>query len=96
MRLPLCRDRGAVGRPSGARLHRNAAAGGRVGMQRHALLAGAARRQCEPQRRSDALADRERSVAIEPARPPRAWTGGMGRGGVPRAEFAVWPVDDRL
>ena len=47
MRRALGRDRRIVGRPARARLHRDAAAGGRVGAQRHAVLAGAARRHCE-------------------------------------------------
>ena len=45
------------GDPARARLHRDPAAGGRGGAQRNAVLAGAAWRHREPQRRADALAD---------------------------------------
>ena len=59
------------GDPAGARLHRDAAARGRVGAERRRLLAGAARRHRELERRADALADRERAVAA-PIRSTRA------------------------
>ena len=52
---------------------------------RRAVLAGAARRHGEPQRRADALADRERAVAGQSARPARAGRAGVGRRAVPRA-----------
>ena len=58
MRRAFLRDRRNLGRPEGARLHRDAAAGGGVGTNRHTVLAGAAGRQREPERRADALADR--------------------------------------
>ena len=68
MRRAFGRDRRIVGRPARARFHRDAAAGGRLGTQRHAVLAGAARRYREPERRADALADRMRAIAAQPAR----------------------------
>ena len=95
MLLPLGRDRRNLGRPARARLHRDAAAGGRGGTQRHAVLAGAAGRYGEPERREDALADRECAVAGERARPARAGSAGVGRRAVPRARNAAGAVEDR-
>ena len=85
MRAPLRRDRRNLGRPESARFHRDAAAGGGVGTSRHAVLAGAARRQREPERRADALADCERAVAAQRARSARSGAGRVGRRTVPGA-----------
>ena len=95
MRLPLRRDRRNLGRPSGARLHRDAAARGGVRAQRHALLAGPARRDGEPQRRTDALADREHAVAHERARSESAGAASLGRRAVPSARVPARPVERR-
>ena len=73
-----------VGRPASARLHRDSAAGGRLGAVWRRLLAGAARRPGQSQRRPDALADRERALARQRARSPRSGSAGMGRRPVPR------------
>ncbi len=95
MRLALGRDRGIVGRPARARLHRHAAARGGGGALGRAMLAGAPRRHREPQRRADALADRKRPVAHQSARSPRAGIAGVGCGPVPRARIAAGPVEPR-
>ena len=95
MLLSVGRDRRIVGRSAGARLHRDTAAGGRGGAQRHAMLAGARRRRGEFERRADALADRKRAVVDEQARPARAGPAGVGRGAVPRAGHATWAVEAR-
>ncbi len=95
MRLPVSRRRRIMGRPARARFHRHAAAGGCRGAQRHALLAGAARRHCELERRADALASRERAVAFEPTRRSGAGIAGLGCGTVPGARNAARPVGHR-
>ena len=71
---------------------RLAVAAERIG---RAVLAGAARRHRESQRRADALADRERAVAGQSARPARAGLAGVGRRAVPRARLAAGPMEHR-
>ncbi len=93
MLLPLGRDRRIVGRSARARLHRDPAACGRGGTQRHAVLAGAPRRSCQPQRRADALAPCKRAVADQRARSARARSAGMGRRTVPRSGIAAWAME---
>jgi len=95
MLLPFRSDRRIVGRSEGARLHRDAAAGGCVGAQRHALLAGADGGHCEPERRPDAVADPKRAVAAQSARPKGAGIAGLGRRAVPRAGNAARPLEHR-
>ena len=95
MLLPSGRDRRDLGRPQSARLRRDAAAGGRGGTQRHAVLAGAAWRHGEPQRRQDALADWIRAVASERSRPASAGRIGMERRAVPRAWASAGTVESR-
>jgi hypothetical protein len=95
MLLPLRRHWRAVGRPPRARLHRDAAAGGRVGTQQHALLAGSARRPCQPQWRTDALADRERAIAARRARSTRPGNAGVGRRAVPGTGVADRSMEPR-
>lgn len=87
MLLPFSRDRRIVGRSQGARLHRDAAACSRGGAQRHALLAGTARRNREFERSADALADRIGAIAGECARRARFGSAGMGRRAVPSARI---------
>ena len=60
---------------------------------RRAVLAGAARRYRQPQRRADALADRERAIAGQSARRARAGSAGVGCRAVPRARLAAGPLD---
>ena len=95
MLLPLGCDRRDLGRPALARLHRDAAACGCVGTQRHALLAGAAGRQCEFKRRADALADRKRGVAGERSRSESAGAVRLECRTVPRARGCARPVEHR-
>ena len=72
MLVPLRRDWRDLGRPTRARFHCHPEAGCRSGAQRHALLAGPARRHREFERCADALAHRERAVAGERTRSTRA------------------------
>ena len=95
MRRSLLRHRRAVGRPQGARLHRNPPPGRRRGTQRRAVLAGAARRDGEPQRRAHALAARKRAVIAQPARPQGSGSTGVGRRPVPRPRVAAGPLEHR-
>ena len=92
---PLRRDRRAVWRPGGARLHRDSAAGGRIGAESGAVLAGARGRQRQPQRRADALAHRQRAVACQPARLARAGAAGLGCRAVPCAWGSARPLEHR-
>jgi len=92
----LGRDRRALGRSQGARLHRDPAACGCVGAQRHALLAGAPRRHGKSQRSSDALADREHSVTREPTGRARSGIAGVERRAVPGARMPARPLEPRL
>ena len=94
-RSVLC-SRRDLGRSPSARLHRDAPARGRVGAIRRSLLAGAARRFSEPQRRSNALADRECAIAHQSIRSASARLAGMGRGAVPGTRFAAGPLESRL
>ena len=95
MLLPLGRDRRIVGRSARSRLYRDAAAGGRFGTERNAVLARPAWRHAEPQRRPDALADRECAIAAQRARPPRSGSAGMGRRSVPCARHASRLLEHR-
>ena len=95
MLLPFGRDRRIVGRPARARLHCDAAPCGRVGTERHALLARAAWRKCELERREDALADRIRAVAGERARRTRAGDSVVGFGSVSGARVCARSMDGR-
>ena len=95
MRLPLSRDWRIVGRSASARFHRHTAACGRFGAQRHALLAGAARRHCEPQRRTNALADRERAFAGQRAGPESAGAARLGCRAVPGTWGCAGTVEHR-
>ena len=92
---PLLCDRRDLGRPARARLHRDPAACGRFGAVGRTVLAGAAGRNREPQRRADALADRERAFAAQRARPARARNSGVGRRAVPRERHAARPLEPR-
>jgi len=93
MLWPLLRHRRNLGRPEGARFHRDPAARGGIGAKRRSLLAGAPRRQRELERSADALADRERALAREPARPARAGRLCVGCRTVPRAWGASGPLE---
>ena len=93
MRRSFMRDRRDLGRPQGARLHRDPAAGGCVGAQRHTLLAGAAWRHGEPQRRSDALAGRERAVIDQSTRSASTGASRLGRRAVPRTWIAAGAME---
>lgn len=95
MLLPLGRDRRIVGRSASTRFYRDPAACGRVGAERHALLAYQARRQCEPQRRENALADRECALIAAPTRFTRIWNTGLGCRTVPRTWNGPRPLDRR-
>ena len=95
MFLPLGRDRRTVGRSTRARLHCNQAACGRVGTQRYSLLACPAWRQCEPQRRKDALADRERAVFGQRVRSARGRNAGLEGRIVPGTGHAARPLEHR-
>ena len=95
MLRPLGRDRRIVGRPGRARLHRDPAARGRFGTQPGAVLAGAARRHCEPQRGADALAGGKRAVARKPVRHASAGAAGLGRGAVSGSRPSARPMDSR-
>ena len=72
-----------LGRPTRARFHRDPTSCGRIRGLRCALLAGAARRLGEFERRSDALADRERVVADQRSRPKSARATRLGCRAVP-------------
>ena len=92
MLLSFSRDRRNLGRPAHARLHRDSAAGGRLGAQRHALLAGAAGWRGQPQRCADALANRERAIVGERTRSARAGDSVVARRAVPRARVSAGAV----
>jgi len=93
MLLPIGRDRRIVGRPQDTRLHCDAAAGSCGGAQRNALLAGAPRRHGEPQRSSDALADRISAVAGRCVRSASIGSAGMERRAVPRTGSSAGAVE---
>ena len=95
MRRALGRHRRDLGRSARARLHRDAAACGRVGAVRRAVLAGPARRQRQSERRADALADRERAVAPQRSRSESAGSAGVGCRAVPRPWRSAGPVEHR-
>ena len=92
---PVLRHRRAVGRSHRARLHLDEAARGGFGTEPRPLLAGAARRKGEPQRRSDALADRQRAVARQFAERTSTGAAGMGRRAVPCARNAAGQMGHR-
>ena len=92
MLLPFRRDRRIVGRPARARFHRHAAAGGGVGAERYAMLAGSAWRNSEPQRRTDALADRERSILDQRSRPACVGDVVVGGRAVPGTRLSNGPL----
>lgn len=93
MHRALRRDRRNLGRPQSARLHRDEAAGGGLGTQRHSVLAGAARRRSGFERGADALADRERAIPLQRSRSARTGSIGVGCRAVPRARFAAGSLD---
>ncbi len=93
MQRALLRDRRIVGRPARPRLHRDAAACRRCRAVRRGRLFDSAGRPRQSQRRADALADRERGVAAEPARPARAGSARLGRRSVPGAKHAAGTLD---
>ena len=93
MLLSLRRHRRNLGRSARARLHRDPPACRCFGAERDALLARAARRQREPQRSADAVADRQRAVAAQRARPESTGATRMGCSIVPRAGDAAGAVD---
>jgi hypothetical protein len=95
MLRPLGRDRRSIWRPSSSGLYRDAAAGGRFGAVRCAVLACALKRDGEPQRRQDALADRKRAIAFESTGHASAGTCRVGRRVVPRPRSSAWPMDRR-
>ena len=95
MLLPICSHRRIVGRPQGARFHCNSAPRGRFGAKRHALLAGAPRRHCEPQRSADALAHCERALTQQPPRPSCTGDACVGCRAVPRTRHAARPLEPR-
>ena len=92
MLLPLGRDRRNLGRPQSARLYRDEATGRGVGAKRHALLARAPGRNGEPQRRANAVANRERTVIAQRSRLESAGSARMGCRAVPRARNATGAV----
>ena len=95
MLRPLGRDRRSVRRSGRTRFHRHPAARGRFGTKWRALLAGAARRNCEPQRRPDALAAGERAVVAQFAGLSRAGAARLGRRAVPGTRSAAGPLEHR-
>lgn len=95
MLLSFGRDRRTVGRSARTRFYRDPAACGRVGAERHALLACKARRQCKPQRREDAMADRERALTAARTRSPRSWNAGLGYRTISRTWNGPRPLDRR-
>jgi len=96
MSFAVRRHRRDLGRPEGARLHRDAAAGGRFGAVRRGRLFDSAGRSRQPQRSADALANCERAVADQPARSARGGIAGLGRRAVPRTGHAARTVERRL
>lgn len=95
MLLSLRRHRRIVGRSKSAGFHRDAAAGGRFGTQRNAVLAGPIRRDRESQRRSDALAHRKLVFLSQRSRSTRPRTARMGCRAVPRPGIAAGPLEPR-
>ena len=95
MLLPFGRDRRAVGRPERTRFYSYSPACGRVGAQRHTLLACPAWRECEPQRREDALANRERSFIASRTRPARSGNASMECRAFPCSWDAARTLDHR-
>lgn len=95
MHRSLRRDWRDLGRPQGTRLHRDAAPCHGVGAQRYAVLAGTAWRRGEFERRTDALADRERTVLVQPSRSARAGGSGMGCRAVPGAWVTARSLEHR-
>ena len=95
MLLPFCRDWRTLRRSQGTRLYCDEAACGRFGTERHALLVGAARRQREFERRSNALATGERSLAAQSARSTGPGSAGMGCRAVSGTRCAAGPLEPR-
>ena len=95
MLLPLGRNRRNLGRSARTRFYRDPAPRGRVGAERNAVLAGAARRHGELERRTDALADRIRTIPPQRARSESAWAAGVGLRAVPGTRNAAGPVEHR-
>ena len=89
MLLPFSRNRRIVGRPARARFHRHAAIGGRVGTEQHAVLAGSAWWNSQPQWRADALADRKRSIFDQRSRLARIGNAVVGGRAVPRTRLSA-------
>ena len=92
----LLRDRRIMGRSGRARFHSHEAPGGRVGAHEGLLLAGASKRNGEPERRAYAMANRQRAIAGQPVRRASARVAGLGCRAVPRPGNATRPVEHRL
>jgi len=92
---PVRSDRRVVGRSREPRLHRDAATGGRGGAIESALLAGAAGGNGKPQRRTDALADREHAEHRQPARSACFGLACLESGVVPGSRFSARPLEHR-
>ena len=90
---PVRSDRRIVGRPREPGLHRDAAAGGRCRAIESAVLAGAAGGDGKPQRRTDALADREHAEHRQPARSACFGLACLGSGAVPGAWISARPLE---
>lgn len=84
-----------VGRPENAQLHRDAAIGSCIGTQRNTMLAGTIWRNCEPQRRSDALAHRKLGFARQRSRPARPGIVRVECRAVPRPRIVARPLEPR-
>ena len=95
MLLSLRRHRRIVGRSKSAGFHRNAAAGGRFGTQRNAMLAGPTRWDCGSERRSDALAHRKLALLSQRSRSARAGAARVGCGAVSRPRIAAGSLEPR-
>ena len=91
----LGRDRRDLGRPERARFHRFAAACRRVRAVWRGRLFDSAGRPRQFERREDALAHRQRSVADQRTRLESARTARVACRAVPRARHAAGPLDCR-
>jgi len=89
MRGAFLRHRRIVGRPQGARFHRDTAARGRFGAVRRDRLFDSAWRPRQSQWGADALADCEYAVTTQPARSASAGIAGVGCRAVPRPRITA-------
>lgn len=95
MRSALGRDWRNLGRSEGSRLHRYTAVGHGVGTKRNAVLARAPGGSAEFERRADAVANRERAIAVQRSRPSGPGDSGVGSRAVPGARNAAGPMELR-